>query len=325
MSNHIITNFQPTLTRMLKAAGLFDCHVMFCALERPKSEFQWTIKLPKHLAELPWAKSDFRLVVHAQDFIHVRDNQCSELIWLEQNLTPEQQAKTIFIHWDHDLAQLYSGLIKCVEFSSHSYEIAHGLKENYIKWKDVANKKYAYNWMCLNGRARPHRNQAYERLKDMPNGLLSHSVHRPLELLPYSNYFYDNIGNFSQLVPVYQQARVNVITESLYQDVSGIITEKTLFAIAARQPFMCIGHRNIHQQIRNQGFKTFDDLFNLTYDSESNQTRLTSAIDLNQDVLINDIDVDQYRDQVNANFEWIMTGYADMLRDRAYEQLAAAL
>lgn len=325
MSNHIITNFQVVLPKLLRDVGLSDCYTMMCALERPKLATQWTIKLPEVINSLPWTKPDFRLVVHAQDFVHINNNVCGELAWLEANLTPEQQSRTIFMHWDHDLNQVYSGPIHCVEFSSHSYEIAFGLKENYLKWKDVRKKNYEYNWLCLNGRPRPHRNQVYERLKDTPRGLLTHSVHRPLTLYPYSNYYYDNISNFSHLVPAYQQSRVSVITESLYQDTCGIITEKTLFAMAAEHPFMCIGHRHIHRQIRERGFKTFDNLFDLSYDTESDSTRLQSAVDRNLDVITADIDPEQYKEQTKHNFEWLMTGYADSLRERAREQLAMCL
>lgn len=305
---------------MLKGAGL-NCLIIPCALQRPIIESSWTINLPDNITELPWSKSNFRLVVHAQDFVHFHGELCVELYWLEQQLTPKQQRKTIFVHWDHDLNSIYSGLIKCVEFPSHSFEIAHGLKEHYLSWKHVDNKNYFYNWLCLNGRNREHRNQVFEQLKDVPKGLLTHEHHRPLPWHPYANYNFDNIDNFIKLLPAYQSCRVSVVTESLYQDVGGIITEKTLFAIASRHPFMVIGHRNIHQQLRSRGFCTFDSLFDLAYDTESNSTRLTSAVTKNLSHLTDVIDPSDYADLTNANFEWLMTGYADSLRERAQQQL----
>lgn len=324
MSTHVVSNFNKTLHYMLKGAGL-EFFFMPCALQRPIVESQWTITLPDNIDQLPWNKPNFRLVIHAQDFVHFHNNLCVELYWLEENLKPEYLPKVLFVHWDHDLNSIYSGPIKCIEFASHSFEIAHGLKEQYSSWQHVVNKNYFYNWLCLNGRPREHRNQVYDLLKDTPGGLLTHNIHNPLSWHPYENYNFDNIDNFVRLLPAYQNCRVSVVTESLYQDVGGIITEKTLFAIAAQHPFMCIGHRGIHQQIRDRGFCTFENLFDLSYDTEPNSTRLTVAIERNLSVLIGNIDVGAVREQTQHNFEWLMTGYADSLRERAQEQLLAAL
>lgn len=309
---------------MLKGAGL-DCFVMPCALQRPIIESQWTIKLPENINEFPWHKKNFRLVVHAQDFVHFHGDLCVELYWLEQRLTPDQQRKTIFVYWDHDLNQIYQGPIQCIEFASHSFEIAHGLKERYHDWINVINKDYQFNWLCLNGRPREHRNRVFELLKDMPCGILTHTLYRPYPDHPYAVYDFDNIENFVRLMPAYQKSKVSIITESIYQNVGGIFTEKTLFAVAAKHPFMTIGSRNIQQRIRNRGFQTFENLFDLSWDNEFNDTRLVSAIKNNADILVGDIDVDQYKDQVDANFEWLMTGYADSIRDLAYNQLMATL
>lgn len=309
---------------MLRGAGL-DCFIMPCALQRPIIESCWTINLPDNINELPWHKSNFRLVIHAQDFVHFYGDLCVELFWLENNLKPEYLNKVIFVHWDHDLNSIYSGPIKCIEFASHSFEIVHGLKQRFNDWRYVVNKNYFYNWLCLNGRPREHRNQVYELLKDTPNGLITHDQHCPLSWHPYANYNFDNIDNFVKLLPAYQSCRVSVVTESLYQDVGGIITEKTLFAIAAQHPFMCIGHRGIHRQIRDRGFQTFDHLFDLSYDGEPNDTRLPMAINQNLNVLVGDIDLDICRDAIEHNFEWLMTGYTDSIRQRAQDQLLAAL
>lgn len=309
---------------MLKGAGL-ECFIMPCALQRPIIESCWTINLPDNIDNLPWSNPNFRLVIHAQDFVHFYNNLCVELYWLEQNLKPEYLNKVIFVHWDHDLNSIYSGPIKCVEFASHSFEIVHGLKQRYKDWQHVTNKNYFYNWLCLNGRPREHRNQVFDLLKDTPKGLLTHNQNRPLNWHPYANYDFDNINNFIKLLPAYQSCRASVVTESLYQDVGGIITEKTLFAIAAQHPFMCIGHRGIHQQLRNRGFRTFDDLFDLSSDLDLNDQRLTCFIQKNLHVLVADIDANSCQEDVNHNFEWLMTGYADSIQQRAQDQLLASL
>lgn len=320
MTHRVPPNFNTALQNILSNAG-FQYFIMFSALNLPATNNTWTINLPDNINELPWNKPNFRLVVHAQDFVRFTNTICNELSWLEQQLTPEQQAKTIFVYWDHDLNQCYHGLIKCVEFPQHSYQLINELKQRYTEWIDVLNKKYQYNWQCLNGMPRPHRDRVYYCLKDTSNGILSHVDHRPLDLNPYCNYDFDNVKNFVNLMPVYQSAKTNVVTETMYSDVGGIISEKTLFAIAAKQPFICIGHRNIHQQIRDRGFVTFDSLFDLSFDNQPSSTRLTQALSSNLPILSADIDLDQYRDQVEHNFEWLMTGYTDSMVQRAQDQL----
>ena len=72
------------------------------------------------------------MVIHAQDFCNWYNNElCVELFEIEKMLTDEQQSKTIFVHWDHDLINRYQGRIHCVEFPSHSWELIEDLKKRF--------------------------------------------------------------------------------------------------------------------------------------------------------------------------------------------------
>ena len=316
-------HFNRVIELMLKAHGL-DYHYIPGALMRPIINSRWHLELP-YIPEEKWKQKNFRLVIHAQDFIHFFGNLCSELFWLEQNLTPEQQKKVIFIHWDHSLGQVYEGLISCVEFATHSYEFVNGLKDRYNDWKDVHTKNIKYNWLCLNGRPRDYRQTVYNLLRNEESGFVSHSVFNPVTVHPYQKYNFDNVDNFVQLKSVYQSARSSIVTESLYQDVGGIITEKTLSAIAAKHPFMCIGHKGIHREIEERGFKLYNNLFDLDYDNESNETRLASAIEKNLAVLREPINLDLYADQVDYNFDFLMNDYTKSIRQRAENELAVVV
>jgi hypothetical protein len=261
-------------------------------------------------------------VIHAQDFIHFFGNLCVELHWLEQQFTPEQQSKIIFVAWDHRLGDIYEGNIKIVNFASHSFELVHQLRARWSEWKDVHNKSVQYNWICLNGRAREYRQEVYNLLRHEPSGFVSHSIFNPIDIHPYQAYNFNNVDNFVKLMPVYQSARSSILTESLYQDVGGIVTEKTLLAIAARHPFMCIGHRYCHEDVAALGFENYDELFDLSYDTETKDTRMYSAIGKNIGRLRQDIDLDAVKEKIDRNFEWLMGGYADSIRQRAERDLA---
>jgi hypothetical protein len=307
------------MTYMLKACGV-DPHFLPCALGRPIVSSRWHINLPDIPPER-WDKKNFRLVIHAQDFIHFYNNLCVELHWLEQQYTPEQQKKIIFVCWDHRLRDIYQGNIKIVNFASHSFELIHQLKARYSEWRDVHNKNIQYNWICLNGRAREYRQEVYNSLRHEPQGFCSHSIFNPIDIHPYQDYNFNNVDNFVKLMPVYQSAHASIITESLYQDVGGIVTEKTLLAIAARHPFMCIGHRYCHEDVADLGFQNYNELFDLGYDAEEKPTRMYSAIENNRQRLQDLTDVTAVQEKIDANFEWLMGGYADSIRALAENQL----
>ena len=319
MPNYTEPNFNKAMIHMLRGCGV-DPHFMPCALGRPIVSSRWHIELPE-IPEHRWRQPNFRLVIHAQDFIHFFDNLCVELHWLEQQYTPEQQSKIIFVCWDHRLHDIWQGHIKVVNFASHSFELVHQLRARWEEWRDVHQKNVTHNWICLNGRAREYRQEVYNLLRHEPTGFVSHSIFNPIDIHPYQDYNFNNVDNFVKLQSVYQSAHASILTESLYQDVGGIVTEKTLLAIAARHPFMCIGQRYCHEDVTRLGFQNYDDVFDLSYDSETKDTRMYSAIEKNRGRLQDLVDVAHLQEKIDANFEWLMGGYADSIRALAEGQL----
>jgi len=315
-------NFNKKILYLLKGAGIDPLFVP-AALKKPITNSLWTIDIPTISAE-KWRQPNFRLVVHAQDFVHYYKNElCSELFWLEQQYTEEQQHKIIFLHWDHQLADTYSGRINCVEFASHSYELVHQLKERWHEWKDVLNKSVKYNWICLNGHPKPHRDKLYQLLQNQPSGVVTHGLHNPAKFSPYfSNYGWNNVDNFISLMPLYQQSKASIVSETVYADHPGIISEKTLLAIAAKHPFMCIGHRKIHCDIQQRGFNNFEELFDLSYDDLPMDIRLTTAIDNNLSRIQHpDWQIETVQHKVEQNFDYLLSDYTKQIEKRCFEQL----
>ena len=123
-------------------------------------------------------------------------------------------------------------------------------------------------------------------------------------------------------MPLYQQSKASIVSETIYADHPGIITEKTLLAIAAKHPFMCIGHINIHQEIVERGFENFDDLFDLSYETLDATHRLDAAIDLNLPMMQDpDWDVSAAVDKVERNFDFLMNDYTKSIEQRAQKQI----
>jgi hypothetical protein len=305
---------------MLWEVGIYSEFVP-CALQHPIVDNKWTVRLP-NISQAQWNTEHFRLVIHAQDFCHWHDGVCLELQAIEKMLTLDQQHKTIFLHWDHCLVDFYQGPIHCVEFPTHSWELVNELKDRWVDWKAVHNKSIKYNFLCLNGYSRAHRNQVYSLLADNSKGFTTHSTHNPAPMALYSKYDFDNVGNFIKLMPLYQQSKSSIVTESIYADHPGIITEKTLLAIAAKHPFMCIGHRGIHQEITKRGFANYNELFDLSYDTLDMDQRLHAAIDLNIELLSNNnFDIESVTDKINCNFDFLMNDYVSNVEQQCLLQL----
>ena len=121
---------------------------------------------------------------------------------------------------------------------------------------------------------------------------------------------------------LYKSASVSIVTESIYSDSPGIITEKTLLAIAAKHPFMCIGHQHIHREIAASGFENYDEIFDLDYDVIESDFRLDAAIQMNlKTINSNDFDVSIAKEKAERNYDFLMNDYMQSIEDRARKQL----
>ena len=293
------------------------------AFNRPIVDSRWTLNLP-HIEKSQWKNSNFRLVIHAQDFCNYNSNNlCFELEAIEKTYEQEYHKQIIFLHWDHNLQNTYTGHIQCVEFPSHSWELVEGLKTQYKEWKSVhSNLNRKYNFLCLNGYPRNHRNKIYNILKDYKQGFVTHPVHNDYNLAPYAKYNFDNVANFIKLKSLYKSAYTSIVTESIYSDTPGIITEKTLLAIAAKHPFMCIGHKQIHNELAERGFKNYDEIFDLGYDIMDSNLRLDEAIQSNILMLTdNNFNVKVAIEKTERNFDFLMNDYMQSIEHRAHKQL----
>ena len=93
-------------------------------------------------------------------------------------------------------------------------------------------------------------------------------------------------------------------------------------AIAAKHPFMCIGHKNIHAEIEERGFENYSEIFDLDYDLIESEYRLDAAIQMNVDKLSNTkFDIEIAREKIERNFDFLMNDYMQSIENRAIEQL----
>lgn len=79
----------------------------------------------------------------------------------------------------------------------------------------------------------------------------------------------------------YKNSLINIVNETYFFNNIIHITEKTYKPIAFLQPFIILGASGSLQHIRNMGFKTFNDFWDESYDSEINDAiRFTKIVNI---------------------------------------------
>ncbi len=131
---------------------------------------------------------------------------------------------------------------------------------------------------CLNNRQREHRKKFVDALIQdnlLSQGWVSSTSHQ-LQL--------DGVGSrphdFNSAI--YEKCLINVITETFYEQVwnkTGNIffSEKTWKPIVCKQAFIMIGPKYSLQYLKELGFRTFDFLWDESYDTAEDEKRLYLA------------------------------------------------
>ena len=122
-----------------------------------------------------------------------------------------------------------------------------------------------------------------DKIKDQPNfKTMLDSLPWVIDTPDFNNNHWDNIG--------YAFASTNLIfitTETLFSSDSSnlFLTEKTFKPIALSMPFIVIGNPYILKRLRSLGYKTFDTLWDESYDEEFDcHKRMEKVVKLVEDI-----------------------------------------
>lgn len=270
------------------------------------------------------------VVLHFPDFITFRDGRWLELEAIER-FYGKHCNQVLITYWTADLDQHYHGPLNLIKFSNHNYDICNEFAAKFNEWRHILTQPRTHAWQCLNGRICVNRSRVAYTLKSWgdTNSWLSLGTEIPLPTHDYSYLFgCENYPNFLELGYVYSSAAVNIVTETQYFDITGIVTEKTLMAFAAEQIPIVIGHPGIVEHCRRMGFDMFDDLVDNSYDSIGNDQgleRAEQALLRNRDLIQGRVDLTPYRARLERNREHMLWGLPDrMERDFVVHALALA-
>jgi hypothetical protein len=277
----------------------------------------WPLALP----EVQW-EPNTRVILHFQDRITPSDTGCLELDQIEKYYGANA-SKVIVIFYSHGLNKIYSGPIQLVEYSTHNWLTVTDLLRIKDQWQGKFNVEKTQAWQCLNGRTCDHRWRTAEVLKTWPNGTLSYGTKIPLNQWDYSTYRgTENYDNFLRLLPLYQQSRVNVVTETDYNARPGVICEKTLYAFVAKQIPIIVGHPGAVQDCKDLGFDMLDDLVDHSYDWLPNEKRVEAALELNQKLILGQIDVSAWQSRIDRNHQYVLEDFLSWMDNRASQDLS---
>jgi len=275
------------------------------------TELGWPLRLP----EINWQPNTL-LLLHFQDFVTFQNNRIVELDRVAEHYG-DYANRIVVTHMHPGLDQVYHGPINLIEFSSHNYREIQIMRERWPDWQHIAEHPKTRPWQCLNGRKCSHRRWAVNILTNWGDGIISYGTDIPLPEWHISQLKgRENCDNFIGLGRVYSECAVNIVTETLYDPVPGLFSEKTLHALFAQQIPIVLGSQGLVAGIRAHGFDMFDDLVDTSYDNLPNETRLSQALALNQDLIQGRIDLSPYQERLRAQREFILDDYTNLMELR---------
>jgi hypothetical protein len=137
---------------------------------------------------------------------------------------------------------------------------------------------------------------------------------RKLEQTEYNNFVsylkdtsprvidYDNLENVwgygFESKDVYMKSLISIVSETLFYEESGYLSEKIWKPIVHGHPFILIGPANSLKFIRNEfGFKTFDSVIDESYDLEKDPKKRMNMI-FNEIKRLNSYSLEELKDKV---------------------------
>lgn len=275
----------------------------------------WTLKLPEFKPG-----SNTLILVHFQDFVTNLDGTILELDKVEK-FYGDRCSQVLVTHWTYDLQKYYHGPLNLIEYSQANVALGQRLVSRQAEWQPLVNGFKTKAWQSLNGRTCDHRRRVANILYTWSNGILSYGNKIPLAQWAYDTYRgTENDDNFVRLASVYGSAAVNIVTETEYCTPPGIVTEKTLFAMAAKQIPIVIGYAGIVADCRRLGFDMFDDVVDNSFDLLPNDVRVEQALCLNQDLIQGRIDLSHLQQRLERNQHRMLYEFPEQIINNFVQQ-----
>ena len=156
----------------------------------------------------------------------------------------------------------------------HEHLVRHNEQDQIIRghWFNWNKTK---SFMCLNGKAKPHRRQTVQKIfaNDLDDhGAISYVCYdgqdpqQPPIVLDQSAHQVRRNDRWMN-PELYNNCWINIVTEAYaHVEHNLFITEKTFKPMLQLQPFMLVGNKGSLEYLKSQGYRTFDRLWSEKYD-----------------------------------------------------------
>jgi hypothetical protein len=181
---------------------------------------------------------------------------------------------------------------------NYNYMIWHGSHNWFwfLMYNKHKNKTYNFNhtnkkydFLYLNKQSRKHRKKLFDAMKKnslLDNSLISFldspyniKLNASYELPWVDSNNYPRYGSDRDIYePQFNDTTFNLISETNDNNNEVFITEKLWKPIIAQQIFVVHGNLGYLKKLREMGFKTFDSIFDESYDMEPNPDRRIDKI-----------------------------------------------
>lgn len=181
--------------------------------------------------------------------------------------------------WERDKVNKFTNVLTLLNQNWMWYNDALWWKSlNYDTY--IPNKKYTHTAFMPMRLEKPHRTQLISKLAPYLSDMIYSYVAKNI-FLP--NDIDIDAGIFQRYFNPewYDNTYYSIVSETLIDTGSILVSEKTFKPIAFRHPFMIAGQQNILSYIKKLGFETFENLFDESYDTEYNYYARLSLIENN--------------------------------------------
>jgi len=178
-------------------------------------------------------------------------------------------------------------------------------------------------YMSLNVKPRLHRSMLMDELCHhdlLKHGHVSWHTNDPDYLWRYwepaklTLDYTDSVNQWT--VPsTYKSTLFNLITESSTDVV--FITEKTCTAMFFKKPFIVLGASGFHQELKNMGFELYDELFDYSFDTDTNLANRINGI-INNINTLKDQDYELLRRKVKDKVDYNYNKVVELATSRKY-------
>jgi len=205
-------------------------------------------------------------------------------------LTADFSKKFICINWRHTPHRHLTAAYVC-QLSSHLSwyfvsDIVHLEKEiwyNIENWRKTDPDLYQ---KIIDGIKFLNENSPY--CLDLPSrnaAKITHSYYK--QILPDVRHLSETnvITQSHKLENFYKEVFCDVVTESRFAQPTGFISERTLIPMVFKKPFIMIGPPHTLKYLKQLGFKTFDQIWDESYDDiEDHELRLKTIFKILDDI-----------------------------------------